>query len=85
MQGRYDDEDEPQYSTFVRIGSGFSFADYVWIRDKPWKVWDPRKPPTWLKTAKKGFDDKGDLYLEPEEYVDFYRVVGLTKRKAALS
>ncbi|KAH9935959.1 DNA ligase 4 [Epithele typhae] len=55
-----------RYSTFVRIGSGFSYADYVWIRQKPWKQWGAQ-PPAWLQVSKKGTDDKGDLYLEPED------------------
>ncbi|KAJ8521547.1 hypothetical protein ONZ45_g1752 [Pleurotus djamor] len=68
----YDDrrgasDDEPKYSTFVRIGSGLSFADYVWVRNKPWKIWDPKNPPEWLQTAKKTQEDKGDVYLEPED------------------
>jgi DNA ligase-4 len=56
-----------RYTTFVRVGSGFSFADYVEIRARPWKDWDPKKPPTFLLTADKGIDDKGDVYLEPSE------------------
>ncbi|KAF9462872.1 DNA ligase 4 [Collybia nuda] len=62
-----DDDSEPKYSTFVRIGSGLSFADYVWIRDKPWKTWDPKNPPGFLLTAKKSHDDKGDVYLDPQD------------------
>ncbi|TFK29738.1 DNA ligase 4 [Coprinopsis marcescibilis] len=60
-------DDELKYSSFVRIGSGLSFADYVWVRNKPWKVWDPKDPPSFFQTSKKGQDDKGDLYLEPED------------------
>jgi DNA ligase-4 len=56
-----------RYSSFVRIGSGLSFADFVWVRNKPWKQWDPKNPPDFLLTAKRGIDDKGDVYLEPEE------------------
>ncbi|KAA1468079.1 DNA ligase 4 [Dentipellis sp. KUC8613] len=59
--------EEPKYSTFVRIGSGFSYADYVWIRSKPWKEWDPKRPPQFLQTANKSVEDKCDLYLEPED------------------
>lgn len=55
------------YSTFVRIGSGLSFSDYAWIRSKPWKVRDPKNPPEWLQTSKRSQEDKGDVYLEPEE------------------
>ena len=56
-----------RYSTFVRVGSGLSFADYVWVRGKPWKVWDPRNPPAFLECSKRSHEDKGDVYLEPEE------------------
>lgn len=61
------DDEEPKYRTFVRIGSGLSFADYVWLRAKPWKPWDPKEPPSFLLTASKSHDDKGDVYLEPED------------------
>ncbi|KAJ3711055.1 ATP dependent DNA ligase domain-containing protein [Lentinula raphanica] len=65
---RADDEDgADRYSTFVRIGTGLSFADYAWIRSKPWKVRDPKDPPEWLQTSKKGQEDKGDMYLDPED------------------
>lgn len=62
--------EDRRYSTFVRIGSGLSFADYVWIRDKPWKPWDPKHPPEFLQVSNRGTDDKGDIYLNPEELVD---------------
>ncbi|KAG6910034.1 DNA ligase (ATP) [Tephrocybe rancida] len=62
-----DDDDEPKYSSFVRIGSGLSFADYVWVREKPWKTWDTKHPPAFLLTAKRSHEDKGDVYLEPED------------------
>ncbi|KZT27881.1 ATP-dependent DNA ligase [Neolentinus lepideus HHB14362 ss-1] len=62
-----EDEDEPKYSTFVRIGSGLSYADYVWVRSKRWKTWDAKNPPTFLRTSRKGREDKGDIYLEPED------------------
>ncbi|KAH6915882.1 DNA ligase 4 [Coprinopsis sp. MPI-PUGE-AT-0042] len=64
---RPDADDDPKYSTFVRIGTGLSFADYVWVRAKPWKPWDPKNPPEFLQIAKRGQDDKGDVYLEPED------------------
>ncbi|KAI0366989.1 DNA ligase 4 [Pilatotrama ljubarskyi] len=63
---RVTDDYEPKYSTFVRIGSGLSFADYIWIRSKPWKPWG-REPPSFLQVARKGNDDKGDVYLEPQD------------------
>ncbi|KAK6992215.1 DNA ligase [Favolaschia claudopus] len=62
-----DEDEEPKYSSFVRIGSGLSFADYVWVRSKPWKTWDPKNPPEFLQTAKKSHEDKGDVYLLPED------------------
>lgn len=64
---REDDGDEPKYSTFVRIGSGLSYADYVWIRDKPWKAWNAQQQPSFLLTANRSQDDKGDVFLEPED------------------
>ncbi|EED85575.1 predicted protein [Postia placenta Mad-698-R] len=61
------DEVEPKYSTFVRIGTGLSYADYIWVRQKPWKTWDPKNPPSFIQVAKKGSEDKGDVYLEPQD------------------
>ena len=55
-----------RYSTFVRIGSGLSYADYIWIRQKHWKPWGANGP-DFLQTSRKGHEDKGDVYLEPEE------------------
>ena len=75
-----DSRSRRRYSTFVRIGTGFSFADYVWIRQKPWKEWDPKRPPSFLITAKRGQDDKGDVYLEPEECVLLDAPCGRQKR-----
>lgn len=56
-----------RYSTLVWIGSGLSFADFVWIRSKPWKEFDPKNPPSFLQTVVKTNDDKPDVYLEPKE------------------
>ncbi|KAI1796674.1 DNA ligase 4 [Ganoderma leucocontextum] len=60
------DDEEQKYCSFVRIGSGLSYADYIWIRQKHWK---PRgaNGPGWLQVSKKGHEDKGDVYLEPED------------------
>ncbi|KAI0820786.1 DNA ligase 4 [Trametes gibbosa] len=63
---RGNNDDEPKYSTFVRIGSGLSYADYIWLRQKPWKPWG-RDPPGFLQVSRKGHDDKGDVYLEPQD------------------
>ncbi|OCH84742.1 ATP-dependent DNA ligase [Obba rivulosa] len=60
-------DEETKFRTFVRIGTGLSYADYIWIRSKPWKEWDPKNPPSFLQVARKGNEDKGDLYLEPED------------------
>ncbi|KAG6886219.1 DNA ligase (ATP) [Termitomyces sp. T159_Od127] len=62
-----EEDDEPKYSSFVRIGSGLSFADYVWVREKPWKIWDAKRPPEFLLTSKRSHEDKGDVYLEPAD------------------
>lgn len=56
-----------RYSTFVWIGTGLSFADFVWIRSKPWKEFDPQNPPSFLQTVTKTNDDKPEVYLEPKE------------------
>ncbi|KAH8996143.1 DNA ligase 4 [Lactarius hatsudake] len=62
-----DADEEPKYSTFVRIGTGFSYAEYVWIRSRPWKEWTTKNPPKFLDTATGSRDDKGDVYIEPED------------------
>ena len=64
-----------RYRTFAKVGTGLSFADFIWVRNKPWKQWDPKRPPKWLLTSKRGLDDKGDLYLEPEEWVVYVILV----------
>ncbi|KAI0322809.1 DNA ligase 4 [Amylostereum chailletii] len=61
------EDGEPEYSTFVRVGSGLSYVEYAWVRDKPWKKRDPNNPPGFVQTSARGTDDKGDLYLEPED------------------
>ncbi|KAH9975651.1 ATP dependent DNA ligase domain-containing protein [Russula compacta] len=60
-------DEDPKYTTFVRIGSGLTYADYVWLRGLPWKEWSTKNPPEFLSTANGSHDDKGDLYLEPED------------------
>ncbi|KAL1747949.1 DNA ligase IV-like protein [Schizophyllum fasciatum] len=60
-------EDDVKYSTFVRVGSGLTFADYIWIRSKNWKTWDPKNPPKHIQTAKRSHEDKGDVYLDVED------------------
>lgn len=57
----------PRYSTFVRIGTGLTYADYVWVRQKNWKVFDKNNMPSWYQASKRSLEDKGDVYLEPEE------------------
>ncbi|KAH9479555.1 DNA ligase 4 [Psilocybe cubensis] len=63
----YDNDEDPKYSTFVRIGTGITYADYLWIRALPWKEWKKGTTPDFLQTSKKGTDDKGDLYLHPDD------------------
>jgi hypothetical protein len=63
-----------RYSTFVRIGSGLSYSDFVWIRDKPWKAWNAQQQPSFLLTANRSHEDKGDMFLEPEEYGQYLAV-----------
>ena len=53
----------------MRIGSGLSFTDYVWIRDKPWQPYDKSEGPDFYQTTAKGPEDKGDVYLNPSECV----------------
>ncbi|KIM34526.1 hypothetical protein M408DRAFT_325903 [Serendipita vermifera MAFF 305830] len=57
---------EQKWSSFCRIGSGLSFADFVMIRAKPWIEWGS-KGPSFLQTAPRSRDDKGDVYLNPED------------------
>ncbi|KAL1676611.1 DNA ligase IV-like protein [Schizophyllum commune] len=60
-------ENEPKFSTFVRVGSGLTYADYMWLRAKNWKNWDAKNSPAYLQTAKRSHEDKGDVYLELED------------------
>ncbi|THU99099.1 ATP-dependent DNA ligase [Dendrothele bispora CBS 962.96] len=75
-----DDNEEPKYSTFVRIGTGLTFMDYAWIRKLPWKELDLKNPPSWLQFAAKGrHEDKSDLYLEPQEsFILKVKAAGIT-------
>ena len=57
------------YKTLVRIGSGLSLEDYEWVNMKPWKPLNKYKPPYWLRVSETGSEDKGDVYLDPEECV----------------
>lgn len=56
-----------RYQTFLRIGTGLNFGDYEWINAKPWKILDKENIPSWLIVSPSSPDDKGDIYLEPEE------------------
>lgn len=56
-----------RWSTFARIGTGLSYADFVTVRAKSWIDWGENGPP-FLLTSPKSTDDKGDVYLNPEEY-----------------
>jgi DNA ligase-4 len=61
------EDDELKYRTFVRVGSGFSFSDYAEIRSRPWKEYPAGRRPSFIIGADKGGDDRGDMYLEPEQ------------------
>lgn len=63
-----DTVDPHRYQTFVRIGSGLNFGDYEWVNAKPWKRVDKEKLPPWFLASPAGSEDKGDVYLEPEEW-----------------
>ncbi|KAG8906784.1 hypothetical protein FRB99_006161 [Tulasnella sp. 403] len=59
---------ETRYLTFVRIGTGLTFADYEWVNAKKWKPLDRRNPPSWMRmSTASSTDDVGDVYLEPSE------------------
>ena len=59
--------------TFVRIGTGLTFADYEWINSKNWKPLNRKSPPSWMRVSTaSGTDDVGDVYLEPHEYACFF-------------
>jgi DNA ligase-4 len=66
------EDDELKYRTFVRVGSGFSFSDYAEIRARPWKEYPGGRRPSFTIGSEKGGDDKGDVYLEPEQYDALY-------------
>lgn len=54
--------------SFVRIGTGLTFAEYEWINSKPWKPLDRKRPPPWMRiSTTTGTEDAGDVYLEPHE------------------
>lgn len=63
------ESEETVYSTFVRVGTGLSLADYIWIRERPWKKRSATQKSAAVQTSPErvGTEDKGDLYLEPEE------------------
>ncbi|ORX34780.1 ATP dependent DNA ligase domain-domain-containing protein [Kockovaella imperatae] len=58
----------PEFTTFVKIGSGMSYEDYQWILTKHkdhWKPFSRDKIPPWLHLGPSGLDDKPDVYIEP--------------------
>jgi len=56
-----------RYSTFCRIGTGLSYADFVGIRERKWIEWEKGEPLDFLQAATRSQDDKGDVYIRPEE------------------
>lgn len=54
----------------MRIGTGLTIEDYDWVNKKRWKRMDRKAPPPHMKTSSSNKkEDKGDVYLDPEEYV----------------
>lgn len=59
---------DTRYMSFVRIGTGLTFAEYEWINAKPWKPLDRKRLPSWMRVSTaSGTEDVGDVYLEPHE------------------
>ncbi|CAE6437401.1 unnamed protein product [Rhizoctonia solani] len=57
------------YATFVRIGTGLTIDDYDWVNKKKWIRTDRKAPPPHIKaSASVSSDDKGDVYLDPEDW-----------------
>ncbi|CEL60205.1 DNA ligase 4 [Rhizoctonia solani AG-1 IB] len=57
------------YATFARIGTGLTIDDYDWINKKKWIRVDRKAPPPHLKVSPSvSSDDKGDVYLDPEDW-----------------
>jgi DNA ligase-4 len=57
-----------RYATFVRIGTGLTIEDYDWVNKKKWIPMDRKAPPPHMKvSASNKKEDKGDVYLDPEE------------------
>ncbi|KAF8740315.1 DNA ligase, partial [Rhizoctonia solani] len=56
------------YATFVRVGTGLTVEDYDWVNKKKWIRMDKKSPPPHMKVSPSvSSDDKGDVYLDPEE------------------
>jgi hypothetical protein len=59
-----------RYATFVRIGTGLTIEDYDWVNKKKWIRMDKKAPPPHMKVSPSSkSEDKGDVYLDPEECV----------------
>ncbi|GFZ52023.1 DNA ligase 4 [Saitozyma sp. JCM 24511] len=59
----------PQFTSFVKIGSGMSYTDYEWIMNKHGqhlKPFDRKNPPPWMQLGQTGLDDKPDVYIHPD-------------------
>ncbi|KLT43549.1 ATP-dependent DNA ligase [Cutaneotrichosporon oleaginosum] len=57
----------PQFETFAKVGSGMSYEDYESKHKQDWKPFDRKNPPPWMKVSAIGFDDKPDVYIEPDK------------------
>ncbi|KAG9081227.1 DNA ligase (ATP), partial [Ceratobasidium sp. 370] len=57
------------YATFCRIGTGLTIDDYDWINKKKWIRMDKKALPPHIKaSASNKREDKGDVYLDPEDW-----------------
>ncbi|CAE6385973.1 unnamed protein product [Rhizoctonia solani] len=57
------------YATFVRVGTGLTVEDYDWVNKKKWVRMDKKSPPPHMKVSPSvSSDDKGDVYLDPEDW-----------------
>lgn len=65
-----EDGQRPTFTTFGKVGSGFSYSDYEWMakhHGKDWIPFDKKKPPAWITFGVTGNDDKPDVIIAPEK------------------
>ncbi|KAG8934827.1 DNA ligase (ATP) [Tulasnella sp. 418] len=57
-----------RYMSFLRVGSGLTFADYEWIKSRNWKPYEKSRTPDWMRlSTASSIDDTGHVYIEPED------------------